>query len=153
MSSLSTTKVAELGSTVLFTDRIVQRNKLTVSSSLLSEVNSCRAVYKSYIILAILGILALAGAVYLLMTVDGHDEKNMAYGVFFAGIVLLVVYFLTRRFAVIVFSGVGVIVQLAKGQNLAKALAFIEAIEQAKMQYEIDARAAALIAAGKTGPA
>jgi len=150
MVSLSTTKVAELGSTVLYTDRIVQQKRLTVASTLLSEVNSCRAVYKSYIILAILGAAALLFALYFLMTGNGSDDKNVAIGMLIIGAILLVAYFLTRRFALLVFSGVGIIVQVAAGANLSQAMAFIQAVEQAKIQYEIDARAAAINAAGKS---
>jgi hypothetical protein len=104
-----------------------------IVSITLDAVSSCGVVSKSYPILLLLAVVALLlGA---LLQVTGIEEGNVQNGLFLASVALGIVYFLTRAVAFSIASPGESITVSARGLKPDVLIGFIDAVEQAKLEY------------------
>jgi hypothetical protein len=104
-----------------------------IVSITLDAVSSCSVASKSHPILLLLAVAALLLGVFLLNT--GTEESNIPNGLIIASIVLAIAYFLTRVVALSISSPGEAITVVAKGLEPDTIIRFIDAVEQAKLQY------------------
>ncbi len=129
-------KLFEFMGTTLTSVRVRQRYKNFVSSALLSEVDGVAVVYRSHVWLLVLGILFLLGGFAI---GAGGSAKGAAVGFpIFLGIIAIIIYFITRHVVMQVHAGDIVIREQVQGSHMASCIEFIDSLEHAKQQYEIE---------------
>jgi hypothetical protein len=115
---------------VLTNLRIRQRYSNLVKSALLDEVDAAGVLYKNQIGWLIVAALTLLGSGGI---AAAQEEGGIfGVGVFFA-IVCVVIYFLTRKVVFVVCAGSMEMIEVLQGDMMKESVAFIDAIEHAKM--------------------
>ena len=104
-----------------------------IVSITLDAVSSCGIISKSYPILLLLAVVAFLLGLFLLST--GVEEGNVRNGLFLGAIALLIAYFATRFVALSISSPGESITVGASGVNPDVLIGFIDAVEQAKLNY------------------
>lgn len=127
-------KIFEFLGTTLTNVRVRQRYKNFVSSALLSEVDGVAVVYRSHFWLLVLGILLLLGG----MGLGANEEAGGGVALTILGILSIVFYYLTRHVVMQVHAGDIVIREQVQGSHMKDCIEFIDSLEHAKQEYEIE---------------
>jgi len=112
---------------VLTTVRIRQRHSNLLKSALLNEVNAVGVVYRSQ-------FLWLFAAAFIFVSSLAVSVNDPVVGIlmFFIALVCVIIYFLTRKVVFVIHAGALEMVEVLNGDVMTEAVAFIDAIEQAK---------------------
>jgi hypothetical protein len=97
-------------------------------SLMLENIASCQAVYRSFPILLVLGVLGFLGGLLV-----GKSEPRIMLLV--AGTVLFILYFFTKKMVFRFGSAGDTMTVGADGMSMAAAVEFIDAVEQARFDY------------------
>ncbi|MBT2558251.1 hypothetical protein J7E24_10680 [Hymenobacter sp. ISL-91] len=102
-------------------------------SVLLEKVSSCEVRYQSNPVLLVIGIIAaVLGAMW---STGFNGDRELGFLGFIVGLMLVLVYFSTRRHIVSVASDGGVRLGFqTKGMKREAVVAFVNAIEKAKVE-------------------
>ena len=104
-----------------------------IVSITLDAVSSCGIISKSYPILLLLAVVASLLGLFLLNT--GPEEGNFRNLLFLGSLGLIIAYFATRTVALSISSSGESITVAASGVNPDMLIDFIDAVEQAKLNY------------------
>ena len=113
--------------------RLRQRYSNQVKSALLSEIDGAAVVYYSNPVWLIVGVLVLLFG--LIGTVASDSAALLILGLVVGGS-LIAMYFLSRQVVFVVHAGELQLREALQGNALDQAVAFIDAIELAKLNAE-----------------
>lgn len=129
----STQKLASIGTTSLFTDRVVQQTKNGYRSSSLSEVNHCsvKRVIKAGLIATTLSPL-IGGGFGFGFSGNKSGTAIILIILITLGLAAFTAYQLSQQFVLRIIVGKAEIMEIVKRRDLPAAIAFIQSLESAK---------------------
>ena len=106
-----------------------------VRSIMLDELVSCEMKHTSNLMFLVLAMISFLGAIYVFVGHTDPDSEKHAILAVIVGVILVLVFFLTRRQIISLASaGVTIRFEIPSG-NPDEILAFIDNIEHAKTNY------------------
>lgn len=102
-------------------------------SIMLEKISSIEVRYHSWVIILTLGILSILGGIYLMSA--GGPDKDHANIFFLTGIIMIVVFLLTRQHVITIKPDGGARINFStRGMSRDTVLDFIDKVEKAKSE-------------------